>query len=271
MIERAGKYTDLEFEVIGLVIVLDSIDSMINREVLEFADSVECSEVMFPTIVHQKYFYIILADFLSESTDASLARERISCLGLLDKVINDPHFNENDSVCLLRNASSIFKNWLRNEIVRTIWIAGLNKEITVPLSRHEVISIAGNISKHHFGHLTYVLRKLNAILGDTSTTSHNSIIAINDLYSDLHDNVLNYHGSAIAEMLNEIRWGIHEYLLPEFRRAYRKSSDTLYDYAVPEAIKSKLTTMCYWKLMNSVRSGPYVARFDANKFLKIRY
>jgi hypothetical protein len=46
-----------------------------------------------------------------------------------------------------------------------------------------------------------------------------AMLALEDFYRWFHDDILNYHASAIAEFLNNIRWGIYEYLQPEFHRS----------------------------------------------------
>jgi hypothetical protein len=96
-------------------------------------------------------------------------------------------------------------------------------------------------------------------------------MALKEIYGDLHDNVLNYHASTITEMMNNIRWGIHAYLKPEFDRAYHKTDGIFYDFALPDDISTDLGITCYWELMNAVRSGPYVQRFKVNEILKLRY
>src|SRR5215218_1142153 len=43
-----------------------------------------------------------------------------------------------------------------------------------------------------------------------------ALLALADFYEKFHTDILNYHASTIAEFLNNIRWGIYEYLQPEF-------------------------------------------------------
>ena len=76
-------------------------------------------------------------------------------------------------------------------------------------------------------------------------------------------------------MLNNIRWGIHEYLLPEFNKSYRKDASDpkgfRYSYDYPEKIKDEFVKNCYWSLMNSVRAEPSIKKFKSTKLLKLRY
>jgi hypothetical protein len=91
------------------------------------------------------------------------------------------------------------------------------------------------------------------------------------LYEQLHDDILNYHASTVAELLNNIRWAIHDHLLPEFRQSYRKTSGILYTYKIPSAVSTPNGENLYWELMNHVRSGPIIERFTASQYLKGRY
>jgi hypothetical protein len=264
-------YSDLEFEVIGLKVALDTIDSLVNRQMLDFLGSGKDVEIQFPTEPHQKLFYIILTDFLSRNTDISLMQSDVSCIEQLGKVVNRPLLEADRSAISLRNAHDVFSKWLEHEISTNVWASSLDMELPLQLSRQQVVYFAGNMSKHHFGHLTVVRKKINKLLENTNHPRHDLIPALESIYADLHDNILNYHGSTIAEMLNNIRWGIHDYLLPEFNRAYRKIDDVFYEFDVPKDIKTDFAKSCYWELMNSVRSKPYISKFTVNEILKLRY
>ena len=100
-----------------------------------------------------------------------------------------------------------------------------------------------------------------------------ALLALEDFYSWFHDHVLNYHGSTIAEYLNNIRWGIYEYLRPEFERSivWESRDPPEYRYTVPRDVTSQFGRESYWELMNLVRSEPYMRRFQATKWQKLRY
>lgn len=265
------NYSDLEFEVIGLKVALDTIDSLVNRQMLDFLDSGKNIEIHFPTEPHQKLFYIILTDFLSRNTDTSLLKDDVSCMEQLGRLVSQPLLVIGESAVNLKNAHDVFSEWLEHEIDTKVWASSLNMELPLQLSRQQVIYFAGNMSKHHFGHLTVVRKKINKLLDNTNRPQHDLIPALENIYADLHGNILNYHGSTIAEMLNNIRWGIHDYLLPEFNRAYRKVDDVFYEFDVPKDIRTDFAKSCYWELMNSVRSKPYISKFTVNEILKLRY
>jgi len=77
-------------------------------------------------------------------------------------------------------------------------------------------------------------------------------------------------------MLNNILWGMYDYLLQEFARAYRKTkpddpNEIMYGYSVPADIRDGLGKAMYWDLMNDVRRKPYMPRFKADQALTVRY
>jgi hypothetical protein len=150
-------------------------------------------------------------------------------------------------------------------------VGALDAEITLRLTRQEIIYFAGNMSKHHFGHLTAVTKQLHTFLDDKKRPRHNIIPALENIYEALHDDILNYHASTITELLNNVRWGIHSYLMPEYSRAYRRLDSLRYEFDVPKDIATDFAASCYWDLMNSVRSKPYIEKFTATDILKLRY
>lgn len=86
--------------------------------------------------------------------------------------------------------------------------------------------------------------------------------------------VFSYHSSAIAEFLNNIRWGIYEYLRPEFLRSFtsREPGESIaYHFKYPAGSQHPIGKTLYWSLMNDVRTEPLMPRFDVTRFLKMRY
>lgn len=94
-----------------------------------------------------------------------------------------------------------------------------------------------------------------------------------EFYDWFHDNIFSYHSSAIAEFLNNIRWGMYDYLRLEFERSFTKDnpSSIAYRFDIPEECKHYVPKTMYWDLMNAVRSPPYMPRFAITKYLKMRY
>lgn len=98
-------------------------------------------------------------------------------------------------------------------------------------------------------------------------------MALNEFYERFHGDILNYHGSTIVEFLNNIRWGMHEYLQPEFSRSivYDTDDSLKYSYTYPPDVNGDFTKSTYWDLMNVIRSGPIIKRFKASRWLQLRY
>lgn len=90
-----------------------------------------------------------------------------------------------------------------------------------------------------------------------------------------HEHLFAYHLSTISEFLNNIRWGMFEYLRPEFARAYHVTSyDTLapmYASYIPSEISAPIARTMYWDLMNLARSRPYFPRFTVTQTLKNQF
>jgi hypothetical protein len=98
-------------------------------------------------------------------------------------------------------------------------------------------------------------------------------LVIEEFYDWFHTNVFSYHSSAIAEFLNNIRWGIYEYLRPEFERSitWEGGDPPRYSYKYPAGSQHPTGKSMYWDLMNDVRSEPFMPRFEVTRFLRMRY
>jgi hypothetical protein len=75
------KFNNTEKEVIFLKAINELIDSMVNYEVLDLHGQNPDASIVFRTRTHQKFFNIILLDFLSCS-DRKLLGEQLSYLVL---------------------------------------------------------------------------------------------------------------------------------------------------------------------------------------------
>ena len=91
--------------------------------------------------------------------------------------------------------------------------------------------------KHNFARLTITAGKLAGILkrAGTDLTEIETLPVLDDFYTQFHENVFNYHGGMIAQLLNNVRWGIHEYLQPQYLRAYTPPPPGQIMYSYPTA------------------------------------
>ena len=267
--------SDVEEEVILLKAVWELIDSMVNFEMLKLYGEDPNSNILFETMTHQRFFNIVLVDFLSR-TDKRAFIKQTSYLGALKKISKSPNFDVNGSVASLSRVTHQFSDWLEQEIeVHKIWMPSIDTETTLRLSRMAFLKMCGNISKHNFLRLIRVAEELREILSRSgiSVELDKALLALDDFYQWFHTDILNYHASTIAAFLNDIRWGIFEYLQPQFHRSivWESRDPPNYHYEYPKGVTSRLAQEYYWAIMNDVRSPPYVRRFQVTKWLKLRY
>lgn len=267
--------TATEREVVILKAALDLINDMVNHQIFELLGENPNKNILFHTENHQRLFSIFLADFLSE-TDKRIIGSEKTYLEFLDTVLKNPSFESNGSDKALRAAIENFSQWLGTEITfEKVWFPSLNNEISLVLTRGEFLKICGIISKHNFSRLSSIRNKICILLNKNGfkATPEKALLAINDFYDHFYSDILNYHGSALAEMLNEIRWGIQDYLKEEYSRHEAMLAKTSLGktYEFPNSLRNEFAKFCYLELMFQVGIGPYFRRFKITKHLKLRY
>ncbi len=267
-------YSGIEKEIIFLKAVQELIDEMVNYEVLDLIGEDPHSEIRFKSSTHQKFFNIILVDFLSRS-DKKVIGEQLSYLGAVKKICENPHFSVDGSVDVLSAATREFTEWLEQGTKIEVWLPSAEIKTTLSIKRIEFLKMCGNITKHNFSRLSGVVGELNEIFerNNISISFGDAFLILEEFYERFHDGILNYHGSTIAEFLNRIRWGIHKYLEPEFSKSIvdEGGDPPKYSYTIPADVKSKFGKNIYWELMNKIRRGPYVKEFKVTRYLKLRY
>lgn len=268
------SYTDLEREVIVLKAATDLIDDMVNYEMfMEFPRTGDMN-LRFSTATHQRLFNVLLVDMLSRPSNDPFGLPKFpknasgstgTFLYYLRCISKGSRLNE-EGAALLANPVEEFAKWLDAECqVENVRLPSINIETTILASRMSFIKICGNIAKHSFLRMQSnagQIRELLAKNGHQITIEH-AYLAMPDFYDKFHDDLFNYHSSAIGEFLNNIRRGIYDYLKPD-PEAFR------YKFNCPDDCND-LTKSMYWDLMNWVRSSPYMPRFEVTKYLKMRY
>ncbi len=155
------------------------------------------------------------------------------------------------------------------------WLPSINKQVLLTLTRLSFLKACGNISKHNLLRLGSVAEEIVQTLAvnGVSITLEEGFLVLADFYEQFHTDTLNYHSSTIAEFLNNIRWGIHEYLQAEYQRSVvtEGGDPPKYRYIYPKNIVTEFARTCFWDLMEEVRRGPHVKRFRVTRWLKIRY
>jgi hypothetical protein len=259
---------DMEKEILILKASMNIIDSIVNYNVLDIHHNEYGSVVSFKTSIHQEYFSIYLVDFLSVPA-SGFGLKRLSYISLLRDVCLSPMFNKDNSIDYLAKPVTEFCNWLATEVViKQLWFPSINLNIDLKISYSDFLYIGGNISKHNFTRLSACATKMKKILkhNDVPKETIDCLLALGDYQNWFHGdgNILGYLSSSIANLLNNIRWGIHRYLRPEFSRSYTISKGNTYNYQCPSLISNPTIKFYYWDLMNGVRSTPYIPEFDVS-------
>jgi len=263
----------IEKEVIVLKAIKELIDSIVNYEVITLSDGDPDAEIRFHSMTHAKFFNIVLVDLLSK-TDKRGFLEPAPYLTALRKVTERPHFDVDGSVEQLREVTQQFVAWLEATIeMKDVWLPSVLAKTTLKLTRLELVKTAGNICRHNFLRAVGVAEDVRMMLeaSGVSISTDQALQALSDLYEWLHSDVFHYHSSTLAEFLNNIRWGIYQYLQPEYQRSIVREDPPRYRYTIPEGISGEFAKECYWELMNDVRSPPYMRRFQVTRWLKLRY
>ncbi|MCL4479102.1 MAG: hypothetical protein M1381_08420 [Deltaproteobacteria bacterium] len=266
-------FSEVEKEVILLKAIQELIDSMVNYEILDLAGNDPHSNIMFISPTHQKLFNIIFVDFLS-CPDEKITGRQQSYLSAIKKICDKPSFNENNSINDLKSVVGEFTSWLEREVKVPVWLPSIEKEFILSIKRFDVLKICGNISKHNFTRLSGIVEKLTMIFQSNKLCNidfEDTLLSLNVFYDRFHTDILNYHSSTIAEFLNNIRWGIYEYLKPEFSRSAILKDGKPPKYTFPKGINNKFPQNAYWELMNEVRERPYMRKFKVSRYLKLNY
>lgn len=277
------KYSDLDREIIVLSAVWDLIGSMVHYGHFVKKHRLEEAMLMFNTSECSRLFIIMLADFLSKPSEGTFTlkfREgegilAETYLGNLLDIAAAPHFI--GDVTLLQTSVQAFADWLDGSItVDKVWLPSIDREGAIKVQRKTYLKICGTLTKHGFTRLGNTVKVIQRVLADNGTTidEGQSYLVIPDFQEWFRDHVFIASASIIAWHLNEIRWGLFQYLRPEFERAYIPDligDFPSYKFDVPAAITNPLIRSMYWDLLNNVRSDPYFPRFTVQKYLMAEF
>jgi hypothetical protein len=262
---------EVETEVVVLLAIYELIDSIVHKGILDVFEGAETSEVRFKDGVCARYFNLVLTDMLSLTDKDGPVIQR-SYIGALTEICQHPSFDVGDSILPLRGAAQTFRSWLQETIiVPKMWLPTLSLEIDLRICRIELLKIAGNICKHNVLRSVQTMRAFQKALADSGATLdlNQVLLATNEAYDWLHTHKFVAQSNAIVEFLNNIRWGICDYLAPEYARSKVNHPDGVgYSYTYPAEITDDFARASYWDLMNKLRSQPYLPRFRVRQFWK---
>lgn len=273
--KKSPDYTQAEREVIGLCISLEAVDNMANHALLELRDISKYPgevEVRFHTSVHQELFIIHLLDFVREKGDRELTGVSGPCLKVLQSACDTRYFDRNGRVGLLAKSVEELHNYINFKMPIKLRLPTLDIEGTIKMSRLDLIFISGNHFKHNLSRLTRLCKNIHTTLDGQghNVPSEEILLALNDFREHLQYNYFIYYATYLAELLNNIRWGLQAYLEPVFSRCCTKdnSDDLTSRYRYPKDIIHKVPRMWFWRLMNNIKTGPRLKQFSGAHYLK---
>ena len=265
---------DYEIEVIMLNSIIDSIDECINNSIFELIGE-EKKQILFETNYNQNYFNVQLVDFFSESKN-SITNMKENSLDFLERLLISPKLNNKIEYRQLQNPIKIMKNWYNSNTSLSVNFTDIEKEVTLKLSRQDIVRICGNMTKHSIQHLTYIQKQLKNLLieNDVNIEGVDVRLLMNAFYSKFNTDYLLRYSSNIAKMLNDIRWSLYYYLLPVYDKSFilDKKEPPKYSYIYPENINSEYSKSIFWELMNKISHRPVVPLFDIlDSFKDVNY
>jgi hypothetical protein len=281
------RYNVVEQESIVLNAIWGIAQDCVNHSIFcKFSDPVNVTLVP-KTHNDLRLFNILVGDFLSAPKAGTLGLPGIPAaaqgadrtyLAYLRRVVANPQLARGREH-LIEEPTERLASWLEADFtVEDVWLSNISVKLDVTMTRLESIKICSNIAKHNFSRLSADVDKIRAILkrNGRPVTEEDAYLLLPDFYEWFHTHIFAYHTSQIGEMLNNIIWGMCDYLLHEFARAYRRTKpddpyDIMYRYDVPANIRDGLAKAMYWDLMNDVRSKPNMPRFKAHWALTERY
>ena len=224
-----------------------------------------------------KFFNIVLVDLLSKPSD--LFANNKTYVDRLQDICVKPLMGKLEDIQELTKATCAFSGWLSENVeIQNSYFPSLDLNVDLNIQRREFIYNCGNIVKHNFTRLTGVAKKLQTVLDENghSFSLGECSTALEDFRVRYFDDVFLYHSSNIAEFLNNIRWGIYSYASVSRASCVENYFDkdlnlNRYNYVYPTDIASDMGKTCFWGLMNDVMQVPYIQRFKAAKYLKMRY
>lgn len=280
-------FTKCEQEAIILNAVWEMIDDMVNYSMFVKHDKVEDTNLIFQTSAHMRLFNVLLGDFLSlpqrraknplpfglSDPPSATRQSNLTFLFYMRQICADPQLSSNaDS---LRGPVEAFGDWLEGEsFVEKVWLPTIETELDMRVTRLAYLKICSDIGKHSFARLEVNVKRICEILAAHGHPIDEGMgyAVLPEFYEWFHRDVFAYHSSTIAEFLNNLRWGIYEYLRPEFERSFERiEPEWAYRFNFPLAVTDSLAREMYWGLMNMVRAKPYFPKFTVSASFKSRF
>jgi hypothetical protein len=261
----------IEQEARDLCIAAEALDSFVNYGLLKVRDVLDYpgeAQVWFHGQPHQELFFIRALD------SCRGGESRGSLLDLVVAAGETRAFEIDGSADRMRRWAQELRDWLHSTADVQMWLPALDANVSVALSRRDLLNILGNRVKHHVGRLSSVADSLVKALGRAGhlVVASQVILALDEVREHLQHNYFSYYATWLIERVNKVRCGIHYYLRPTYEAALyqRASPEGAYGYRFPPDLNDDVAREWFWRLMNGVRSKPIVREFEALRHLKVR-
>lgn len=273
----SNALTAIEREAIGLCVCCDALSNLVNHSLLQFTaveDHADEMEVRFHTGVHQNLFLIRLLDFANESGAIAPLGGKASCLGVLKQAAARRRLSPGTACEALSAAVTALTDWLEATITPQLWLPTIQLDTHLPLTRYQLLWLSGNQARHNPARLTAASKDVHAWLSRQGhpVPAECSAFLLRDFRAHVNEGFFVYYATQLAELLNDIRWGIQSYLAPVLVRTYRSddSHPLGYRFEAPHRIRAESAAHRWFQsLMGHVRAGPSVPPFRASKFLQV--
>lgn len=276
MTNSSGNYNlnILEQKICLLLSVIDVIDSTVNNcvlNVLPHNDGTKMVTVKLKNDNSVVAFLSMALEMNKQPGDSIVAGigTNVTVLKLLRSLSNN---------CCLLNGNfdnfnkSIddFQEWLDSEYCITkFYFPSFGKQITLVIKNSDILELCANSSKHCVVRHHIIRAKLKRILEHqligVELNDANLILAMEDFTEQfLGDNDYIYRQIVcLAYYLNNIRWSLFKLLEPTYIQSlkYDEHLYCQYKYITPQEL-NEVGVSLFYKLMNWVRTKPYMHKFE---------
>lgn len=248
-----NKYSNKEKEIMLLHDILDILLDTVNNYRSELLGEADEAQIMLYDDDNQKIFLINILELLSE---VKIDGDKIKYIDFLVEVIKNPSYGSKN-IHALNVAVKKFKSYIDNEmVINRMWLPSIDTEVNLKIKASDLIYIAGNTTKHGVNRLNIVRSRIIKVLESNNIIidEENSFIVIEEIQNWFFDDVINHQVTYLSQLLNDIKYGIYEYLLPEVKENLNTNKEEVKHF--------------HWELMGRVPEIPnYFPKFTSMKLL----
>ena len=234
-----------------------------------------CTSVLPRDIIQKIFFFVLLLEMISP-----VNKEMLSCKengDTLPKVLlritkNPQLITYNENAEMLANRCQEFINWGSHEFTYDLYSANIQKEISVVISRRDVLYLVGNRCKHSLVRSNVIINKLVKKYRDSGgdISEDEEVLIIEDIDNWFFEDFCGYHFTKICELLSNLYHAIIEYVRPQYEDSMRTRDGGRYYYEIPSIIIQADHRSEFYELLNRIRN-PRIPIIQTDQSLIGRY